>query len=855
MSQERRGVQSPEQRAAQRNRALARSVSVALLVLVLLIALGAWALQRADRDRVVRRGFPVTSGHVTVPGLEASVEVLRDDRGIPHIEALRAEDAWAAVGFVQAQDRLRQMLWLRRLAQGRTAEIEGPAGLDADRLARTLDFHGLAVRQLQSLDRESLRVLEAFAAGVNARLARIRAGSEAAPYGVDTARENFEPWSPVDSLAIFKLIAWGMGNQLETNLVLDDLIQLLGGVLARPFKPTGLGVQGVEVPPTNPADLHLQPTDPPTRRSGADRSLTRNLGIVGGSAWVMAGRRTQSGAPILVADLQLPPTLPALVYEMHVRGGTFELMGAMVPGIPVVWAGRSLHVAWAVTPGRAVTVDLYREAIRPADGLYQNGQRWVPLQAREEIIKVAQPGGGLRDETWTVRSTRHGPIVDELLRLPGATGPFELSRKALALAWTGMREGDGLTSMLSFATARDAGEIQKALETHHEPVIALVYADDAGRGGMQLAGWLPYRPLPSGFVPVPGRTSVYDWRQPIDHLALPAHRLGTRDGKGADWVIASDNPLDDDLAGGGIEWLWRADEQARVLRNAVRALLARSEQSDEKVDLREAAAVQASVGIGPRPPIVVSIASLVADGPPLAPEAREILELLQDWDGRLDPDSRGAAAYHVLLDHLVTALFREPFGEDLLQRYLALPAARPHAVVTSIVTTADRLRMAGGWSDVDHVTRVVRNALRSTWVSLSHRLGPSRIDWTWGALHRLELRPFATSAAAGPGGRDQPGWPEPIAVGGDGTTPRVTRPRPLSGFGVTEASSYRIAVDLSAPDLVVSVLSPGQSEHPLHPHATDGLGRWSEGRPSVLLTNRLLIEESSNERLVLDPAS
>jgi penicillin amidase len=572
----------------------------------------------------------------------------------------------------------------------------------------------------------------------------------------------------------------------------------------------------------------------------------------GGTAWLIAGRRTRSGAPILVADLQLPPTLPALVYEMHVRGGALELVGAMVPGVPVVWAGRSLHVAWAVTPGRAVTVDLYRESVRPEKGIYQNGRRWVPIEEREELIVVAEPDGSVREERLIVRSTRHGPIIDELLQRPDASVPFELSRNALALAWTGMREGDGITSMLALTTAKDAGEIQSALETHHEPVIALVYADDAGRGGMQLAGWLPYRPLPSGFVPVPGRTTVYDWRQSIDPLALPARRLGTDDGKGADYVIASDNPLDDDLAGGGIEWLWRADEQARVLRQALRGLLARSEQSGEKVDLREVAAVQASVGIGARPPLVVAIAQLVADGPPLAPEAREILNLLEGWDGRLDPDSRGAAAYHVLLDHLVAALFSEPFGEDLLERYLALPGARPHAVVTSIVTTADRLDMSGGWSDVDRVTAIVRDALRRTWVSLSHRLGPSRIDWTWGALHSLELRPFATNALAANG---ELGMPERRPVGGDGTTPRVTRPRSLSEFEVVEASSYRVAIDLSAPDLMVSTLSPGQTEHPLHPHSTDGLERWEEGRPSVVLTNRLLIEESSSERLILDPAT
>ncbi len=846
---------SDEGRAELRNRALARVGAVVLVGIVALVAAGAVALQRADQLRAARSAFAQTTGRLGLPGLEAPVEVLRDDRGIPHIEALREEDAWIAVGFVHAQDRLEQMLWLRRLARGQTAELVGEAGVGADRLARTIDFAGLAARQLADLDPDTREVLRRYAQGVNGRLARIRAELTTPPHGIDTTRETFEPWSEVDSLAIFKLIAWGMGNQLETNLVLDDLIQSLGGVLARPFKPTGLGVQGVEVPPTNPADLERARGEAGPMVADAGRAtgidLARNVTVGGGTAWVLSGRRTRSGAPILVADLQLPPTLPALVHELHMRGGSLEVAGVMVPGVPIVWAGRGLHVAWAITPGRAVTVDLYRESVRLEKGLYQNGRRWVPFDEREETIVVATPDGGSREEVITVRSTRHGPIVNELLTPLGATAGARRERDALALAWTGMRDGDGMTSLLAMLRARSSGEITEALETHHEPVVAVVHADVDGKGGMQLAGWLPYRPLPSGFVPVPGRTTVYDWRVPIDFLALPAQRLGSEEGRGADWVIAADNPLDDDLAGGRIEWLWRADAQAKVLRDALRGLLARSEATGEKVDLRAAAAVQTSVGIGPRHPLIVSVGRLAREGPPLSAEATEILDLLEGWDGRLDAGSRGAAAWHMLLDHLIVELFEAPLGPDLLHRYLALPGARPHAIVTSIVTTADRLRMDGGWTDVERITRAVRRSLRATWVSLGYRLGPSRIDWSWGGLHHLHLRPFASFDERA----RIPGLPAEVSVGGDGTTPRVTRPRLLSNFETVEASTYMIAIDLAAPDRLLSSLLPGQSEHARHPNASDGIERWKAGRPSVLLTSRLMIEEASSERLILDPPS
>jgi penicillin amidase len=135
-------------------------------------------------------------------------------------------------------------------------------------------------------------------------------------------------------------------------------------------------------------------------------------------------------------------------------------------------------------------------------------------------------------------------------------------------------------------------------------------------------------------------------------------------------------------------------------------------------------------------------------------------------------------------------------------------------------------------------------------VSLGHRLGPSRIDWTWGGLHLLRLRPFVGFDGASP---PRP-LPPPRSIGGDGTTPRVTRPRAFADFGVVEASAYTIAIDLAAPDRLLSSLLPGQVEQELHPHSIDGLERWAEGRPSVLLTSRLMIEEASSARLILDPS-
>ena len=840
-------------------------VAVALVLVAAVLWLG---VRRLGDEQAARRSFALESGTLPLAGLAAPVEVLRDARGIPHMEAVRERDAWVALGFIHAQDRLAQMLWLRRLARGRTAEVVGESGLVADRMARTLGLAMHAEAQVDRLDAGVREVLRAYSQGVNGRLQRIRTRQVGAPLGLASTGETFDDWSPADSLAVVKLIAWSSGNLLETGIVLDDLIERLGSVLARPFKPTGVGVQGVEIPSEMPLPSVVRRARELSRRelSAPSRDLTSAAAIRGGSAWVLAGRYTKSGAPILVADLHLAPTAPSLVYEIHLRGAGVDVAGATIPGVPVVWAGRNLHVAWAATPARAVTADLYKETIRPEEGLYQNGTLWVPLAERREVIRVRTASGLLREEEIVIRSTRHGPLIGDLLRpaaraiprrataaVAGRTPGLPVTqREPLALAWSGAIPGDGIGALLAVARARDADQLVHALRRHHEPVMAVVYADDKGRAGVQLAGWLPRRSLPSGLVPVPGRLRLFDWREPIEFSALPAVRIAdqrsgsvSRDPR--PWVIAADGSLDDGLTAASIEWLWRTGERSRRLAERLESLTA---PGAGKVDLRTAAALQIDVMGSVSREVIPALLRLGQVGGSLRPEAREIAQLLGRWDGEMGADSRGAAAYHVLMEHLVEELFREPFGEDLYFRYLALPGVRPAAVVSALLLSADRLAARGGWTDLERVSEAVRSSLRRTWFSLSYRLGPGRDGWAWGRLHRLVFRPFARSGGAGDAGF---GKLRPVAVGGDGTTLGATAYEYTRPYRVSEAATYRLAVDLAAPDRMLSSLAPGQSEHPQHPHFADGFERWLAGRPSLLLTSRLLVEEESSERLLLEP--
>ena len=254
------------------------------LVAALLLGIGL-SLARLRESAAILAAFPDTDGHLTTAGISAPVDVFRDANGVPHVRAHDEADALFALGFVHAQDRLAQMLWLLRLARGRTAEVIGREGLPADRLARTLDLGGIADRQYGELDRGTRALLTAYARGVNAQLERIRDGQVAAPVASERLGLPLEDWKPEDCLAVLELYAWGLADSLEVSLVLSDLIERLGGFGARPFFPPRVGEPAAPdriSPPLNASQAHAL---------SALRYAARLAGrSIGSSAVVIGGR-------------------------------------------------------------------------------------------------------------------------------------------------------------------------------------------------------------------------------------------------------------------------------------------------------------------------------------------------------------------------------------------------------------------------------------------------------------------------------------------------------------------------------------------------------------------------------------
>jgi penicillin amidase len=370
-------------------------VSALLLTAVVVVAvLVASAL--ALHHLLYRAPLPRTRGTMTVDGLDAEVTIRRDRWGVPHIAARTLGDAAFALGLVHAQDRGWQLDLQRRVACGRISEIAGREGLEADRLLRRLGFLRVAAAEEAALHGEQRTLLEAYAAGVNAVLTT---GVQGRPLELRLLRRRFEPWRPAHTLATLRLVALGLACDMDFELQRLRLAQEVGPDLAAELEP--------RYPEDNPTIL-ADTLVPPARRRRARQADAAAASVpteavdalrtalaqtarwlpsagapIASNNWVVAGRLTATGRPLLCNDPHLPPSVPSVWYEAHVRvDGDLEIAGVGFAGIPFVVIGHTPTLAWGFTNSFADVQDLVVEELTDGDGY-----RTESGEAQAEVVE------------------------------------------------------------------------------------------------------------------------------------------------------------------------------------------------------------------------------------------------------------------------------------------------------------------------------------------------------------------------------------------------------------------------------------------------------------------------------------
>ena len=455
-----------------------RVLALLLVLLTALLGLG-WIYFRAS--------LPRGSGEISVSGLAAPVSIVRDRDGVPHIYAESDADAGFALGFVHAQDRLWQLEMNRRIGAGRLSEVFGETTLETDQFLRTLGLHRAARSATQHLSPETMELLVAYAAGVNAWLDSGRGlPPEFTILGVTP-----EPWTVVDSLAWMKMMSWDLSNDWDLELLRLRLVQAVGESRAAELLPSvpedaATILDAVQLP-AEQADAMLALDD----RLRDDYRL-RGLDV-GSNSWVVSGAATASGLPILANDPHLGARIPSIWYLAEMHGDRLHVSGATLPGVPGVILGRNQRIAWGLTNLNPDVQDLYVERIDSADAnRYRSGDAWLPMTVVEELIGVKGRDAPI---PWAAHATRHGPLLSDVVDAP----------VPVALRWTALDPDDtSLDALLSINWAESWQDIRAAMRRFVTPSQNFVYADVDGHIGYFGPGRIPIRASGDGKLPAPG---------------------------------------------------------------------------------------------------------------------------------------------------------------------------------------------------------------------------------------------------------------------------------------------------------------------------------------------------------------
>ena len=795
-----------------------------LLILAFVIAIVLTVL--AGYYYFLVRPLPRVEGEVWLPGLKASVQVIRDNWGMPHIYAQNEHDLFFAQGFVQAQDRLWQMDLNRRMAQGRLSEIFGPAALDADKLLRTFGIYEAARRDLKVCDEERLKILQQFSRGVNAY---INLNMSSLPLEFSLLRYTPEPWSPVDSLAWAKMMALSGGRNWEEEIVRMLLLQKVGSKRAAEL----IQVRGKGTFCTIPGFVKALSLNLP-KVASSSWSLPFPLGGASNN-WVVSGNKTATGSPILANDMHLNLSIPSIWYEMHLVGGRYNVLGLTLPGIPLVIAGHNRDVAWGITYAYVDVQDLYLEKTHSEkkDHFLFNGQ-WVPAKKIRSLIRIK---GRQEPVVHWIWKTRHGPLISREVPILKRLG------LPVSLRWSALEPGFNMKALQMMNLASSAQEFEKGARLWCEPAINLVYADRKGRIGYVAGSRIPIRHEIQGPIPVSGHLAKIEWKGWI----APEQKPGLSDPEEG-FIITANNCI----AGQDYPYYLAVDYSPGYRAKRIRELLKKL----APISVADCATIQADLKCLPAEAFVQTVINTMEE----EGYSDQLLTYLKEWDKTMTPKSRGAAIYSVLFQRMLDNTFSDELG-DLASLFFGkslIPLAHLNRFSTHSRVALHRLME---WPDspwFDNVNtperetlfHVLLKSLRETKEFLKTTLGQDPEKWRWGRLHSVEFvhplgRVRLLNKIFNLG---------PFEGGGNFHTVSQSAISPGLEFKLKAwAVSNRHIYDLADWDRSLGSIVPGQSGHRASPHYSDQMELWLDAKHHPLPYSKKAVKIAAKHILFLSP--
>ncbi len=744
-------------------------------------------------------------------GVNGPLEIVRDSHAVPHISAENELDIFYGLGFAHAQDRLWQMMLLRRTAQGRLSEMFGKDTLSVDRLLRALDLYNVARKNVEYQSAETLSKLEAYSAGVNGwlRIVQEEALGRGAPEFLLFSKE-IAPWTPADSLAIMRIMALQLTDQARREIMRAKVALRLSPERLQDLYPDDPGMPYMAAPEFAGVFQDHRPAALPVQHA---LNPMREVGLAGASnAWAARAGRVAGGGTLLANDPHLGLSAPSIWMLAALNFEDGGVIGGTIPGIPGILVGRNSTLGWGLTTAYLDDQDVYIEKLNPDNPEeYLTPDGYKPLEITRVLIEI----DGEPAITDTLMRTRHGPVIPkEHFGLEG----FLTEGHVAALAWPALDPTDQtIETLFGLIHAKTVQEARDLTRKYSIPAQVLTFADQNSIA-IQAMGVTPRRKADSqsqGRLPSPGWVAENDWDGYLPFDTNP-HEINPASGI----VVNTNNRLVDRPFPNHFSHSW-GDSQR--IQRALRMLNGREFHTlDSFIEIQSD-----TVSPTARTLLPLIAKDLWWTGEPAAsgtPERRrqKALELLANWNGEMSEHDPEPLIYAAWVRALQRRIAVDELG-NLTERMRRLNPLFLERVYRDISE-------ASIWCDViqttpkETCTDQSRLALDEALIDLQERYGPKVESWRWGDAHQAKHKHEVL------GNIPLLSWIVNIVQdtpGGDNTLLRgQTSGRGDDPFTNIHGSGYRAVYNFSDPDSSVFMISTGQSGHPLSRHYDDLAQLW-----------------------------
>lgn len=752
----------------------------------------------------------VSPSNLKVEGLKAEVMVRRDGRGIPYIEAKSDTDLYFTQGFVTASDRLWQMDLLRRVARGETAEIFGGSVLEEDKRWRRFGFSAVADQSLSVLTPELRVALNDYARGVNAYIASLDENS--LPIEFKILQYKPKPWTPADTIVIGKILADALSTTWQRDLMRASLSKLPPEKFAdltnqvTPYdvilfgNDKGALRQNGTLPTghVSSSALTAAAKDDQFRAESLSRVGLYSEDLAASNNWVISGKRTADGKPILANDPHLAPAAPGIWYLSHLSTPSMRVSGVTFPGVPGIVLGHNEFIAWGATNVGPDVQDIYFETFN-AQGEYKTPTGWEKPTIRKEkiLVRINPLKPDTKSVDFEVTETRNGVIV------------VEDSGKKYALKWTARDpKNNEFESFFAANRARNWDDFKNALKRYGGATQNFVYADVKGNIGWYAAGRIPIRKTGDGALPYDGSTNDGEWLGYIPFNELPnlynppTGLVVTANQR----IVGTSYKYTQISRGAAAPW------RARRIYDAL--------NTGNKITMNDVRDVQYDTYNIP----LVNLAKEIVRSGAASPET---VTLMKNWDGKMAPDSNAA-----LIANEIMGCIAGKMNEDLM----GVPTSfiRERIVDRAVSEKAARW-LPKEYKSYDELLQSCDEKKRS---ELSNRYGSDASQWLWGRTwqsrfsHPLVVAPLIGGQFAAPS----------VPINGSGQSPNVG-----------SAVSMRFIASPGNWDATGHVIPLGQSGDPKSPHYKDQFEAWRTGNTAVFPFTKAAVERAATTTIVMAP--